>query len=43
MVRKWQLDITELTGHNLEARGREEVNRILDALATKSLKALSKL
>ena len=26
-----QLDIVELTGHNLEARGREEVNRLLDA------------
>jgi hypothetical protein len=26
----WQLDIVELTGHNLEARGREEVNRLLD-------------
>jgi hypothetical protein len=25
----WQLDIIELTGHNLEARGREEVNRLL--------------
>lgn len=25
----WQLDILELTGHNLEARGREEVNRLL--------------
>lgn len=25
----WQLEITELTGHNLEARGREEVNRLL--------------
>jgi hypothetical protein len=25
----WQLDIVELTGHNLEARGREEVNRLL--------------
>jgi hypothetical protein len=25
----WQLDIAELTGHNLEARGREEVNRLL--------------
>ncbi|MGC0774233.1 MAG: hypothetical protein WB543_14970 [Candidatus Acidiferrum sp.] len=25
----WQLDINELTGHNLEARGREEVNRLL--------------
>ncbi len=27
----WQLDIVELTGHNLEARGREEVNRLLGA------------
>ncbi len=27
----WQLDIVELTGHNLETRGREEVNRLLDA------------
>lgn len=27
----WQLDIVELTGHNLEARGREEVNRLLQA------------
>jgi len=27
----WQLDIVELTGHNLEARGREEVNRLLEA------------
>ena len=25
----WQLDITELAGHNIEARGREEVNRLL--------------
>jgi hypothetical protein len=25
----WQLDIVELAGHNLEARGREEVNRLL--------------
>lgn len=25
----WQLDIVELTGHNLEARGREDVNRLL--------------
>jgi hypothetical protein len=25
----WQLDIVEVTGHNLEARGREEVNRML--------------
>jgi hypothetical protein len=27
----WQLDVVELTGHNLEARGRDEVNRLLDA------------
>ena len=27
----WQLDIAELTGHNLEAKGREEVNRLLHA------------
>jgi hypothetical protein len=27
----WQLDIVELTGHNLEAKGREEVNRLLAA------------
>ena len=27
----WHLDIAELTGHNLEARGREEVNRLLEA------------
>jgi hypothetical protein len=26
----WQLDIVEPTGHNLEARGREEVNRLLE-------------
>jgi hypothetical protein len=25
----WQLDVAELTGHNLESRGREEVNRLL--------------
>lgn len=25
----WQLDVEEVTGHNLEARGREEVNRLL--------------
>lgn len=25
----WQLDIAEVTGHNMEARGREEVNRLL--------------
>lgn len=27
----WQLDIVELAGHNLEVRGREEVNRLLEA------------
>jgi hypothetical protein len=27
----WQLDIVELTGHNIEAHGREEVNRLLQA------------
>jgi hypothetical protein len=27
----WQLDIAELTGHNLESKGREEVNRLLHA------------
>jgi hypothetical protein len=27
----WQLRIVEVTGHNLEARGREEVNRLLEA------------
>ncbi|HEY6945263.1 MAG TPA: hypothetical protein VI431_08980 [Candidatus Acidoferrum sp.] len=25
----WQLNLEEVTGHNLEARGREEVNRLL--------------
>jgi len=25
----WELDIVEVSGHNLEARGREEVNRLL--------------
>ena len=25
----WQLDIVEVTGHNLESRGRKEVNRLL--------------
>ena len=25
----WQMDIVELTGHNIESRGREEVNRLL--------------
>jgi len=29
MLSLWQLDIAELTGHNLEARGRTEVNRLL--------------
>jgi hypothetical protein len=27
----WQLDFAEVTGHNLESRGRKEVNRLLDA------------
>lgn len=27
----WQLDIVEIAGHNLEARGREEVNRLLES------------
>ena len=27
----WQVDIAELAGHNLEAKGREEVNRMLHA------------
>ena len=27
----WQLDVGELTGHNLESRGREDVNRLLKA------------
>jgi len=26
----WQLDVVEIAGHNLEVRGREEVNRLLD-------------
>lgn len=26
----WQLNIAELTGHNLEARGRQEVSRLLN-------------
>jgi len=26
----WQLDVAEVKGHNLEARGREEVNRLLE-------------
>ena len=25
----WELGITELTGHNIESAGREEVNRLL--------------
>ncbi|HKS96076.1 MAG TPA: hypothetical protein VJV74_08075 [Terriglobia bacterium] len=27
----WQLDIQELAGHNIEARGREVVNQLLEA------------
>jgi hypothetical protein len=27
----WQLDIGELIGHNLESKGREDVNRLLKA------------
>jgi hypothetical protein len=27
----WGLDIVEITGHNLEAHGREEVNRLLQS------------
>lgn len=27
----WLLDFAEVTGHNLESRGREEVNRLLQA------------
>jgi hypothetical protein len=27
----WQLDIEELAGHNIEARGREVVNQLLEA------------
>jgi hypothetical protein len=27
----WEMDIAEVTGHNLETRGREEVNRLLEA------------
>ncbi len=27
----WQLDVVELAGHNLEARGRDEVNHLLQA------------
>lgn len=26
----WDLGVTELTGHNIEAAGREEVNKLLD-------------
>ena len=26
----WQLGITELTGHNIEAKGREKVNEMLE-------------
>lgn len=26
----WQLDIVELIGHNIESRGREEVNHLLE-------------
>lgn len=26
----WQLDIVELIGHNIESRGREDVNRLLE-------------
>lgn len=26
----WDLNIGELTGHNIETQGREEVNRLLD-------------
>jgi len=29
MLPLWQLDIAEVAGHNLEARGREDVNRML--------------
>ena len=29
--RLWQLDFAEVTGHNLESRGRKEVNRLLEA------------
>ena len=31
VVPLWELDIAELTGHNLESRGREEVNRLLQS------------
>ena len=27
----WQMDFAEVTGHNLESRGRKEVNRLLEA------------
>lgn len=26
----WQLNVVEVAGHNLESRGREEVNRLLE-------------
>ncbi|HEY4694579.1 MAG TPA: hypothetical protein VIH52_01285 [Candidatus Nanoarchaeia archaeon] len=26
----WEMDIKELVGHNLEAQGREDVNKLLD-------------
>jgi len=26
----WELDIGELTGHNIETQGREEVNRLME-------------
>jgi hypothetical protein len=29
MLPLWQLDIVEVAGHNIEAHGREEVNRLL--------------
>jgi hypothetical protein len=31
MLPLWGLDIVELGGHNLEVRGREEVNRLLQS------------
>jgi len=31
VVPLWELNIAELTGHNLEARGREKVNRLLQS------------
>lgn len=27
----WQMDFAEITGHNIESRGRKEVNRLLEA------------